>query len=98
MVDKTVIRIAVLNAGAARISLGEAKNSGDLIKLRQQTALLLEAKVDVERPNEAETLISYLVSKYRDVDRTAETIIRENAVGTENWDNLTWCKMPVKLT
>lgn len=85
-VDKTAVRISALNAEAARISAVEleVKDSGDLAKLRKLKALSLEVKLDVDRQNEAETLISDLAAKYGDlgvsVDRATGKIVRLNSV------------------
>ena len=85
-VDKTAVRIAALNAEAARIAAVEleVKDTGDLTKLRKLKALSLEVKLDVDRQNEAETLISDLAAKYGDlgvsVDRATGKIVRLNSV------------------
>lgn len=85
-VDKTAVRIAALNAEAARISAVEleVKDSGDLAKLRKLKALSLEVKLDVDRQNEAESLIGDLSAKYGDlgvsVDRATGKIVRLNSV------------------
>lgn len=85
-VDKTAVRLAALNAEAARISTVEleVKDSGDLTKLRKLKALSLEVKLDVDRQNEAEALISDLSRKYGDlgvsVDRATGKIVRLNSV------------------
>lgn len=85
-VDKTAVRLAALNAEAVRISAVEleVKDSGDLAKLRKLKALSLEVKLDVDRQNEAETLISDLAAKYGDlgvsVDRATGKIVRLNSV------------------
>ena len=85
-VDKTAVRISALNAEAARISAVEleVKDSGDLAKLRKLKALSLEVKLDVDRQNEAKTLISDLAAKYGDlgvsVDRATGKIVRLNSV------------------
>lgn len=85
-VDKTAVRIAALNAEAARIATVEleVKDTGDLTKLRKLKALSLEVKLDVDRQNEAEALISDLSRKYGDlgvtVDRATGKIVRLNSV------------------
>ena len=85
-VDKTAVRIAALNAEAARIATVEleVKDTGDLTKLRKLKALSLEVKLDVDRQNEAEALISDLSRKYGDlgvsVDRAMGKIVRLNSV------------------
>jgi|GEM_PF-1438732 len=85
-VDRTAVRIAALNAEAARISAVEleVKDSGDLAKLRKLKALTLEVKLDVDRQNEAESLIGDLSAKYGDlgvsVDRATGKIVRLNSV------------------
>lgn len=85
-VDKTAVRLAALNAEAARISTVEleVKDSGDLAKLRKLKALSLEVKLDVDRQNEAESLIGDLSAKYGDlgvaVDRATGKIVRLNSV------------------
>ena len=85
-VDRTAVRIAALNAEAARIAAVEleVKDSGDLTKLRKLKALSLEVKLDVDRQNEAESLIGDLSAKYGDlgvsVDRATGKIVRLNSV------------------
>lgn len=84
--DRTAVRIAALNAEAARIAAVEleVKDTGDLTKLRKLKALSLEVKLDVDRQNEAESLISDLSRKYGDlgvsVDRATGKIVRLNSV------------------
>ena len=67
--SESTVWIAALNKEAARIAAVEleVKDTGDLTKLRKLKALSLEVKLDVDRQNEAESLISDLSRKYGDL-------------------------------
>ena len=85
-VDKVSGKIAAMNAESARIGTMELSinDSGDLAKLQKLKALSLEVSRDVDRQNEADSIIGDLSKKYGDlgvaVERATGKITRLNLV------------------